>query len=166
MMDTPTQLMGMPDGGDGTRETLKLMRDLVRQGKRDPYIRDFAADIIRECPPRDWRCEIETLWMWVANNVRYTMDATDLETLSDASGTIARGYGDCDDMSVLLATLLEATGHRARIVAGGRQYGCYDHVWVEARCGTGWIPVDASEAQRGFGWRPDFQFQMMAHTSG
>lgn len=158
--------MGMPDGSDGTRETLKLMRDRVRAGKRDPQVQDYAADIIRNCPPKNWRCEIETLWRWVANNIRFTQDATDIEVIRDPLETINRGFGDCDDMSVLLAAFLESTGHRTRFVAGGREYGCYEHVWVETRCGNGWIPVDATEAERGFGWRPDFPFEMMVHCSG
>lgn len=156
----------MPDGELGTRETLKLMRDLVRSSKRDPQIRDIASDIIRECPPKNWRCEIETLWQWVANNVRYTMDTNDVEVVSDAYGTLQRGYGDCDDIAVLLAALLETTGHRAKIIAGGNTEGCYAHVWAEARCGTGWIAVDASMPECGFGWRPSYPYEMVVHTSG
>lgn len=167
-MQTPTLLMGLPDGADADkkRETLKLMRDLTRSGKRDPAVHDFACSLIQGCPPKNWRCEIECLWRWVLDNIRYTNDITDVETISDAQGVLDRGWGDCDDVSLLLATMLETTGHRTRFVALGKSYGDFTHVIVEARCGNGWIPLDATE-NRAFGWSPpDMPFAMQMHNSG
>lgn len=161
---TPTLLLEASEPEDIQRETLKLMRNLVRTGKRDPSIRDVACDIIRDCPAKDTRCEIQTLWRWVADNIRYTDDVAGIETISDAQGVLDRGYGDCDDMSVLLATFLETIGKPTRFVAFGHAPGFYEHVIVEVRMGPGWFPVDATEPKRGFGWRPPMRAEMIMHN--
>lgn len=159
----PTMLLGLPDGERGTRETLKLMRDLVRNSKKDPLIRHFAASLVGGCRPKDWRCEIETLYCWVLENIRYVKDINGVETLADAKAIIDNGYGDCDDKSVLLATFLECIGHPTRFVAYGRRAGNYAHVMVETLMGRNWISLDATE-ERGVGWFPtDMPYRMLMH---
>ncbi len=68
--------------------------------------------------------------------------------------TLGYAEGDCDDAAILGATLLTVVGIPARLTAIQTQYGAdYDHVFCEARIGTGngsssttadyqWLPID------------------------
>ncbi len=148
--------LNVPDGAGGTRETLKHMRQLVQQGKFNLSNRDLANRITANVAAKDWTGELQAIFEWVRNNIRYALDTNDIETIQGAATTVALGYGDCDDFSVLLATLCECAGHPCCFVAlGFSQAGDYSHV-VTAASGAGencWISMDATEAQP-FGWFP------------
>lgn len=146
----------IPDGPNGTRETLKHMRQLVQQGKLNPDNRYLANDITAAVPAKDWNGELCALFNWVRANVRYALDPNEVETIQSAATTIKLGYGDCDDISVLLATLCECAGHPCCFVAlGFGAPGDFSHVVVIAS-GAGELPfvgMDATEGQP-FGWFP------------
>lgn len=164
-MPTRALLMGLPEGQDGTRETLKVMRDLTKSGKKDPRVRELACNVVSNCPPKDDTCEVKSLWQWALYNIRYIKDVSDVETVSPAWKILQQGYGDCDDKCVLLAAMLESIGYKTRFVALGYNYGEYVHVIVEVRWGaTGWKALDPTE-ERPFGWRPpDMPFEMIVHN--
>src|SRR5262249_49376103 len=72
-----------------------------------------------------------------------------------------RAAGDCDDLSMLGATLLEALGHPARFVVGGEKDGRdvdWRHVWVEALGPRGWTAIDDTMKRRRPGWDPAPRF--------
>jgi transglutaminase-like putative cysteine protease len=55
--------------------------------------------------------------------------------------------GDCDDFSILLGALLEATGHPVRIVIVGYHADrpdLYTHVFLETLVQDRWIPMDST----------------------
>lgn len=166
-MATPATLLGLPEGADGTRETLKLMRDLVRAGKIDPTLREYASNIVRHCPPKDDTCEVESLWRWVLTNIRYLKDIAGVETVHPPWKVLEQRYGDCDDSCTLLATFLETIGYKTRFVALGYEFGQFVHVIIEVRWSaspTGWKALDPTE-DRPFGWRPpDMPFSMIVHN--
>lgn len=148
--------LSIPEGAAGTRETLKHMRRLVQNGKHDQRLRDLANGIVAKVPAKDWAGELAALFNFVRGNVRYSLDPNDIETIQGAAGTLALGYGDCDDFSVLLATLAECLGHPCCLVAMGfHQPNCYEHVMTFAS-GAGetvWYGMDATEPHP-FGWFP------------
>lgn len=132
------------------------MRGLVWQGKTDLANRDLANSIIAQVGAKDWQGEIAALFEWVRTNIRYTLDTSDIEVLQSAAVTIALGYGDCDDMAILLATLLECSGHKACFIAlGFSEPGDFSHVLVLASGAgeTPWIALDATEPNP-VGWFP------------
>jgi transglutaminase-like putative cysteine protease len=148
--------LNIPDGAAGTRETLKHMRELVRQGKSDIAVRDVAARVVSAVPAKDWEGELCALFEFVRSAVRYTLDPNDIETIQGAAATLNMGYGDCDDFAVLLATLCECVGHPCCLAAlGFESAGDYSHVLVIAS-GAGelpWIAMDPTEPYP-FGWFP------------
>lgn len=150
------KLIEIPSGALGTRETLKQMRGLVQKGKHDQRIRDLANGIVSHVPGKDWRGELAALLDYVRANVRYSLDPNDIETIQGAAGTLALGYGDCDDSSVLLATLAECIGHPCCLVAFGFEApGNFEHVMTFASGAgeTPWLGMDATEPH-GLGWFP------------
>ena len=145
--DGALQLM-VPDGAAGTREVLKHMRQLVLNEKMDTALRHLAVNIIAAVPPKNWDMEAAALLNFVRQNVRYTLDTNQVEVLQMPQVTLNLGYGDCDDMAVLLATLLEAAGHETAFIAVGfGEIGEYSHVLVMARIPqeTDWLTLDATE---------------------
>lgn len=156
LLDTPRrQFLGeLPPGEPGTLATLQLMRKLVNQYKRSPAIRETALNLIAGLRPKDWRGELNALFTYVRDHIRYTRDVRGLETLQTPPVTLDLAAGDCDDKSTLLASLLESVGHPTRFVAVGyTSPGSYSHVYVESRFGQGWMPLDATMPHP-LGWAP------------
>lgn len=147
-------LLGLPDGPEGTRATLEIMRRLVRQWRLNPELRKLAENIVAGVPEKDFHGEANALFLFVRDKIRYVQDATDAEILKAPDVLIETGQGDCDDKSVLLAALLESLGHPARFVAIGMD-GPEDftHVYVETKIGSDWISLDPTEPVD-MGWSP------------
>lgn len=146
------------------------MRLLTIDGKKRPAIRELAACLVEDLPPKDYLGEVHALWLFVLEQIRYLRDTCDVEVLHYAEQVLERGQGDCDDKSILLAAMLEAIGHPTRFVAVGFQTGWLSHVIVETLMGdnpaddNSWFPLDATEA-RPFGWTPPYvRFRMVIHN--
>jgi transglutaminase-like putative cysteine protease len=148
--------LDVPKDAAGTRETLKHMRQLVQQDKFDLRNRDLANRITAQVPAKHWLAELGALLDFVRCRVRYALDTNDIETIQDSETTLRLGYGDCDDMAVLLSTLCECAGHPTAFAALGFQCrGEYSHVVVIASpAGEGnWEMLDPTEPQP-VGWVP------------
>lgn len=147
-------LLGIPEGAAGIAATLSLMVHLVRQWRSDPTLRMKAEQIVEYAPPKDARAEIEAIQNWVRDNIRYTQDVRDVETLKTPLLTLTSRHGDCDDQSVLVATLLESIGYATRFSAVGFDGpDSYSHVLAEVKLGTRWIGVETTEPVA-LGWFP------------
>ena len=136
------------EGALGVRETLALMRAIVRRYRADPNMIAYARQLLIGVPQKDWMGEIRKIFYFVRDRIRYVQDPNDVETLSTPDYLLANmnAGGDCDDKSVLLATLLEASGHPARFRAVGFEGGALTHVYVETKLGERWIPLDTTES--------------------
>jgi len=145
--------MGLPPGKAGTIQTLKLMRQLVRKGKRNLVIRRLALKLTRRLAQKNWIDEVHALHRFVQFRIRYVKDIRGIETVHTAERTLEQGQGDCDDKSILLAALLESLGHPTRFVALAFMDGSFRHVLVETKIGQGWLSLDATEPHP-TGWVP------------
>lgn len=178
----PAQVLTIPSGRAGVQATLAVMVRLVRQYKAHPLIRETARALVQGCADRNYDCEIAALQGFVRDQIRYTSDVSGVETLQSpvvtlgylepafgqyASGGIASG--DCDDKSVLLASLLLAVGIPGAFCAVQvDQSGIYSHVLVEARLrrrtGVEYVPLETIIDGVGPGWfPPDATCFMLAH---
>src|SRR5262245_1689608 len=133
-------LLGLPDGPEGTRATLQIMRQLAKKWRMNPELRKLAENIVAGVPEKDFAGEARALFYFVRDTIRYTQDANESEILKAPDVLIETGQGDCDDKSLLLAALLESLGHPARFVAVGFEPEDFSHVYVETRIGSRWIP--------------------------
>lgn len=146
-------LQQIPSGPRGIYQTLRVMRQLTREGKRQYSIRDLALSVVRRNGHKDWFGEIRDLHHYVRDRIRYIKDIRGIETLATPEKTLEIGQGDCDDKSVLLATLLESIGHPTRFVAVAFKPGVYSHVLVESKLGKKWISLETTEPVS-TGWSP------------
>ena len=149
-------LYGIPDGVAGIRATLDLMAQWTRQYRTDPIIRSMAETIVAAIPGKDYYGEVEAVRDWVRNNIRYTRDVYDVETVKTPLALIQSRFGDCDDMALLTGTLLNSIGHPVRYVAIGTTVpGEFDHVYPETKINLDrWVSVETTEPFP-IGWRPE-----------
>lgn len=123
------------------------MARFVRQYRTATPIRELALDIVRDVPGhKNFPAQIRALHAWVQRNIQYVKDVNGVETVQTPLKTLDYGQGDCDDQSVLLASLLESVGFRARFVAIKTDtFGPFCHVFTEVSLGRGWIPLETTE---------------------
>lgn len=126
-------------GQSGVVDTVNLMNKLVHEYKANIQIRELAFSLIENVESKDFVGEIEALFNFVRDNIRYTQDIYDLETLANPLYTIDKGHGDCDDHCVLLASLMQSIGHVTMFVTAG-----YDLDQVESHIYL-WTVVDGVE---------------------
>lgn len=149
------QLFGIPDGARGTRATLRAMAKIVRAYRTNPAVRGKARELVEVLPSKAFYDEVRALFYFVRDNIRYLGDVVETETLHTPDVILNYRQGDCDDFSVLLASLLESINHPARFIAVGfTAPGDFEHVYVEALVGNTWVPLDASVEDAEPGWSP------------
>lgn len=142
------------NGDAGVSQTIDQMRALVDEALRDPSILRAAKDIVRGVPPFDDLSEAQALYNWVRANIRFTKDPVNKETLYPPSELLQIRAGDCDDISMLLATLLMAIGYPARLMTVAANGDEFSHVYVEGQINGQWIPMDPARSDSQFGVAP------------
>lgn len=151
----PITLGMLPSGPAGIAETLKIMVRLAREYRKDVGVRQVAASLVRDLAQYDTAGEIRSLHAFVRDGIRYTNDIRTVETVQTPKATLEMGVGDCDDKSLLLATMLEAIGKKTRLVAIGMNGRPLSHVLAEVRFGkTGWMPLETIRPVEA-GWYPE-----------
>ncbi len=140
-------------GEAGVAETLGAMRRLVQQGKKNINVRLTALQLVEGLPQKDFVGEVRALHRFVRDRMRYVKDISGVETLHTPERLLEIGQGDCDDKSVLLASLLESLGHPTRFAAIGFLPGHFSHVLVETKLGKKWLPLETTEPVE-LGWYP------------
>lgn len=149
----PSLLAAIPDGPEGVYQTLRIMRQFTRAGKRKMPVRELALSLVRHNGSKDWIGEVKSLHEFVRDEIRYVRDINGVETVQTPEVTLEIGQGDCDDQSVLLASMLESIGHPTRFVAIGFKPFHYSHVMAETKIGDKWVSVETTEPVD-IGWRP------------
>lgn len=134
------------------------MREINR-GKRDPNVRTIAAEVLSRkqdgkwiVPVRDYKGEAVALFHYVQDNVRYTRDTYGVELYQTAQRTGQLGIGDCDDMTILLGSLLQIVGLPVKIrVIGLKGQRVFSHVYLlvglPPENPTAWMPLDPSRPE-------------------
>jgi transglutaminase-like putative cysteine protease len=153
-MTTPNFLADLPTGRAGVQRTLRMMAALTRRGRTEMPVRELALRLVAGLRPKDYGAEIRRLHAYVRDAIRYVRDVRGVETLHTASRVLEQGQGDCDDKSVLLASLLESIGHRTRFTAVGFVPGRLSHVLPEVKLGRVWLPLETIVAGALPGWVP------------
>lgn len=156
-----TVLGSIPEGIDGTKATLRIMRDFARASVRNPaqIVRQKAESLVRGLPPRQWFQEIRALHEFVRDEIRYLRDPVGVERVATPEATLEIGQGDCDDKATLLAALLDSIGHPSRFVAVAFDGQGFSHVLVETKVAHSgndrkdWMPLETI-IDRPAGWFP------------
>jgi hypothetical protein len=146
--------MPLLNGDAGVAQTIDQMRSLVDDALRDPSILRLAKDIVRNVPAFEDYSEAQALYNYVRSNIRFTKDPVNKETLYPPAELLQIRSGDCDDISMLLGTLLMAVGYPARLMTVAANGDDFSHVYVEAQINGQWIPMDPARSDSQFGVAP------------
>lgn len=157
----PYTLAALPGGVAGIRETLRVMRRLTLAARKDPAIKTLADRIVQPAPSGDFGAQLKCVFAWVKKHIKYVRDIRDVETVSTPERTLREQTGDCDDMAIVVAALLEAVGFKTRFLALGFDSGEYEHVIAQALLGTRWISLDPTVSYATAGWHPPNETRRM-----
>lgn len=141
------------EGDAGTEQTVELMRQAVRAGLQVPFVWQTARRIFPNSTYHDDPGQVRKVFAWVKNNIRFMRDPYGQETVSTPERTLEQGFGDCDDITVLMAALLGSLGYRTRIVtvASTPHTEQFTHVYPEVLVRGRWVAVDAARPGAAFG---------------
>ena len=126
-------LFTIAEGEAGILQTAQVMRNLVNEYKANPQIRELALSLVRHLPEKDALAEIDALFKYVRDCIRYVGDIYDVETLHTPVELLRVQQGDCDDKSTLLASMLESIGYETAFKLTGYNGREYEHVYVFVR---------------------------------
>lgn len=155
------QFFWLYKGKQGSLQTAAQMARLVRESTvNDAELQRWAAQILinNKLDSHSPKQDILAALFGYVKQFTYIHDgAGSFESIQSARETIRRGIGDCDDLSVLLATLLAQVGFQPRFVLARykRASRGYDHVYVDVILPEhegGRIALDPSAGRRGLGW--------------
>lgn len=150
----PVYEFSISSGNSGTRETMRFMRSLIRDGRKHPAVRAQTLALINNFPQKAYAQEIRAIFNFVQNNIRYVKDTRGVELLHQPDKLLIIGQGDCDDKTILLCSMLESIGHPTRLeaIAQKDKYN-FGHVFCSTKLANRWLALDATEPQPP-GWRP------------
>ena len=129
----------LPHGKWGNIRTVQVMKRVAHERKGHPLVRRLALAIIQErgINSHQYLSEARAIGEYVQSRMRYVKDPVGIEQLHDPLTMIEQisrgiGAGDCDDMSLLIATLLLSIGIRPyfRCVRYRTRWGHYNHIYV------------------------------------
>jgi len=120
---------------------IKALREVSMKAGRDPRLASLAVAIVRgdatawgsklpEAKPRDTKAQAARLLKWV-QGLYYVNEPG--ERLQDPLYTVQVGYGDCDDLAMLLGALCESLRIPWRFVLSGRTSGGKTIRWIEGQ---------------------------------
>jgi hypothetical protein len=134
----------IPGGMAGTQFTVEVIESMKKKvAARRPF-RVFVLNLLDQygIDPLDKRQVAELFLKWVHKNIRYVPDPLHTEFVQCPLELLKVRYGDCDDMALLLASMLEAVGIDTRFVTTGHSAANMEHIYIEIEIGGKWFPAD------------------------
>jgi len=129
-------------GKNSNLKTIEMMKKIARKESGDPSIRQLAINILNNKKTRSHQYldEAQAIAEWVQGAIPYVKDANGIEQIHSPIMIIKKIQagdtfrGDCDDMALMLATLLLAIGHKpffkcVRFKTTDPK-ACYNHIYV------------------------------------
>lgn len=157
-------LIPLSTGVRGTKTTLSAMERLVQSGIRDPEVVLFAQEQVRNQAEYGKLGEIDAILTSVRRSMRYTPDPVGVETVKSPTFIMreikakGRAAMDCDDASVLAATLIRAVGVPTRFKVIKDSPTEYTHVYLEALVDGSWVKVDPIAREMSLGHAPEGRY--------
>lgn len=159
------------------REVLRIMGKTAKEASDTFTVREWAAQLAALAGPRDYRGQLEQIYTWVVNNWRYVrepdewvhgtarsllahvmgikynapnQDPRHVKVLNLASKI--KGWGDCDDVAMLVAAAARAIGMRPFFRVTHKN-GAHVAAYVKTPTGE-WVSVDpVGHPYKVFGWK-------------
>lgn len=143
-------------GDEATRNTLKLMAEVIRESSHDNYVRHWAEAIVKDVP-KDPIARITRIFDFLRHTTKYIHDPTTIEYIRTPIASLqlleakGRPLVDCDDITVLSLALLNSLGFNVCIRATSYKTKQFEHVYGLVKVRDQWFPLDCTMPE-GFGW--------------
>ncbi|HRP02932.1 MAG TPA: hypothetical protein PLE30_09835 [Candidatus Kapabacteria bacterium] len=100
----------LKSGDAGVTQTMQLMRFYVLEYANNTQIKQIVNKLSVSGTCNAKMKTIKNIFNYVVDTIKYTPDPNNIELVKSAKHTILGNmkYGDCDDLSVALATLYKA----------------------------------------------------------
>ncbi len=82
----------------------------------DAELRDYANSLITDCGSEDRECQINAIYRHIVENYNCVNDSGDIGSIQTPQETIQLKEGDCEDLSILISSLLENIGIKTYLV--------------------------------------------------
>ncbi|MHC1605439.1 MAG: transglutaminase-like domain-containing protein [Candidatus Methanofastidiosia archaeon] len=82
----------------------------------DPGLRALSAQILESCEDPSKECRVNAIYRYVVENMKYYSDPRGAEYIQTPQETLQIGGGDCEDLTILLCSLLENVGIKTYMV--------------------------------------------------
>lgn len=129
-------------------EQLRYLRRVVSKYRGDPQIRNLAVGIVTaNAPPRDKRAQAVAIGQWVQDEIFYVHELPERFQLPDE--TLRLKAADCDDSSVLVASMIESVGIPSALVCmkiDGNWSHMFPGAWIQPGTG-GSVSIIRSDPQ-------------------
>lgn len=133
-----TTLRAAPDMS--IEERIASIQKMIEKSVQDPEMRALAGRITQSCPDRDGLCEAKSIYKAIKKQVRYVGDIAPIkmsngdvdgiDLYQSARRTWDMQMGDCDDQTILAATLLASIGITPRLrVTAETKNGEESHIY-------------------------------------
>lgn len=146
-------------GNMSIEQRVSSIQDLVWKSVQLPSMRKLALGITNKCPERDETCEAKAVYDAVRARIRYNGDVAPvkmpngavepIDMFHRADRTWEFGAADCDDQSILVATLLSLNGIPSRLrVTAEKKSADWGHIYCVAGLSkmnpTRWLALDTT----------------------
>lgn len=144
-------------------DRIKYIKQMVYKGREHPIIRKLTVQILsRKCgsawctPEKNHKAEIKAIFDAVRSKIRYVRDTYNKDLYQHPVRTLQFGGGDCDDYSIVLASMLQSVGYPVKLrVIRTKDSEDWNHIYVlvglPPRQPTEWISLDGS-VEKAAGW--------------
>lgn len=156
-------------GRAGSLQTAELMASLVRDAAVKDKALELEATRILTSNGLDSHSDpyeiADTLFRYV-QRLHYIHDpAGAFDSVQSAQQVLREGKGDCDDLSVVLASLLAMVGFKPRFVLAKykEETEGFDHVYVDLELPRGRIALDPTSRKHGIGWESGKAIERVAY---
>jgi hypothetical protein len=140
----------------GMEQTVKLIKQLIDHYKDQSFVRQMALSLTKGIPKnglsglpnmRNNDAVADAIYDYIIRHDTYAHDPTGIERLQTPDATMQSGAGDCDDMAILSASLLESVVVPSRIRLIGKRPGRYSHIYIQYQDSGGrWKSFDPTLA--------------------
>lgn len=161
--NAPARALGnlewIPDGAEGTRVTMERMAMLATKGAQHPAVKSIAKRVVADANAAPGSlAALKALFAWVRDNIRFQADPAGIELLSWPHRTLEKRAEDCDGKATLLASMIRAIGHPARLAfraigTNPMRPDYFSHVYLVATSNGVTVPMDPTYRGTEFGWQ-------------
>lgn len=130
--------------------TVKKMIEFIRKPDQLAVVRKFVEDVLRYTNySKNKIIDVIRIFNFLKKHIRFMKDIHKVETIKTPKHLIDElkqknvVVGDCDDLSMLLASFLKVIGYPVRFVITATPNSLnYNHIFVEVKVDNSWYPLD------------------------